>query len=62
MRLTGCFNRAHALEVLDGEIRRARRSKLPLSLIIFDLDNFKQINDRHGHLAGDAVLAAIGAR
>ena len=60
--LTGCFNHAHALEVLDGEIRRARRSKLPLSLIIFDLDNFKQINDRHGHLAGDAVLAAIGSK
>jgi diguanylate cyclase (GGDEF)-like protein len=60
--LTGCFNRAHALEVLDAEIRRARRSKLPLSLIMFDLDNFKQINDRHGHLAGDAVLAAIGSR
>jgi diguanylate cyclase (GGDEF)-like protein len=60
--LTGCFNRAHALEVLDAEIRRARRSKLPLSLIIFDLDNFKQINDRHGHLAGDAVLASIGSK
>jgi diguanylate cyclase (GGDEF)-like protein len=60
--LTGCFNRAHALEVLDAEIRRARRTKLPLSLIMFDLDNFKQINDRYGHLAGDAVLAAIGSR
>jgi diguanylate cyclase (GGDEF)-like protein len=60
--LTGCFNRAHALEVLDSEIRRARRTKLPLSLIMFDLDNFKQINDRHGHLAGDAVLAAIGGK
>jgi len=60
--LTGCFNRAHALEVLDGEIRRARRSKLPLSIIMFDLDNFKEINDRHGHLCGDAALAAIGAR
>jgi diguanylate cyclase (GGDEF)-like protein len=60
--LTGCFNRAHALEVLDAEIRRARRSKLPLSLIMFDLDNFKEINDRHGHLCGDAVLASIGAK
>jgi diguanylate cyclase (GGDEF)-like protein len=59
--LTGCFNRAHALEVLDAEIRRARRSKLPLSLIMFDLDNFKAINDRHGHLCGDAVLSAVGA-
>jgi diguanylate cyclase (GGDEF)-like protein len=59
--LTGCFNRTHALEVLDAELRRARRSKLPLSLVMFDLDNFKGINDRHGHLCGDAVLAAVGA-
>jgi diguanylate cyclase (GGDEF)-like protein len=59
--LTGCFNRTHAAEVLDAELRRARRSKLPLSLLMFDLDNFKNINDRHGHLCGDAVLAAIGA-
>jgi len=61
-RLTGCFNRAHALEVLDAEIRRARRSKLPLSIVMFDLDNFKEINDHHGHLCGDAVLASIGAK
>jgi diguanylate cyclase (GGDEF)-like protein len=59
--LTGCFNRTHTIEVLDAELRRARRSKLPLSLLMFDLDNFKNINDRHGHLCGDAVLAAIGA-
>jgi diguanylate cyclase (GGDEF)-like protein len=59
--LTGCFNRTHAIEVLDAELRRARRSKLPLSLLMFDLDNFKNINDRHGHLCGDAVMAAIGA-
>jgi diguanylate cyclase (GGDEF)-like protein len=59
--LTGCFNRTHALEVLDHEVRRSRRSKLPLSLLMFDLDNFKGINDRHGHLCGDAVLAAVGA-
>jgi len=59
--LTGCFNRTHALEVLDAEVRRARRSKLPLSLVLFDLDNFKGINDRNGHLCGDAVLAAVGA-
>ncbi|HLG55727.1 MAG TPA: GGDEF domain-containing protein [Vicinamibacterales bacterium] len=60
--LTGCFNRTHALEVLDAELRRARRSRLPLSLVMFDLDNFKGINDRHGHLCGDAVLAAVGAK
>jgi len=60
--LTGCFNRSHALEVFDAEIRRARRSKLPLSLLMFDLDNFKEINDRHGHLCGDAVLAAVGSK
>jgi diguanylate cyclase (GGDEF)-like protein len=60
--LTNCFNRGHALEVLDAEIRRARRSKLPLSLVMFDLDGFKEVNDRHGHLCGDAVLASIGAK
>ena len=60
--LTGCFNRQHALEVLDAELRRARRSKLPLSLVMFDLDHFKGINDTHGHLGGDALLASIGAK
>jgi diguanylate cyclase (GGDEF)-like protein len=60
--LTGCFNRTHALEVLDVELRRARRSQLPLSLIMFDLDHFKEVNDKYGHLCGDAVLAAIGVR
>jgi diguanylate cyclase (GGDEF)-like protein len=59
--LTGCFNRTHALEVIDTELRRARRSQAPVSLILFDLDHFKDINDRHGHLCGDAVLAAVGA-
>jgi len=60
--LTGCFNRKHALEVIDAELRRARRSQMPLSLVMFDLDHFKRINDRYGHLAGDAVLAWVGAR
>jgi diguanylate cyclase (GGDEF)-like protein len=60
--LTGCFNRKHATQVMDGELRRARRSQLPLSLLMFDLDHFKSINDRHGHLCGDAVLAAVGMR
>jgi len=60
--LTGCFNRTHALHVIDTELRRARRSQMPVSLIMFDLDRFKEINDRYGHLCGDAVLAAAGAR
>ena len=60
--LTGCFNRKHALEVMDAEMRRARRSQMPLSMLMFDLDNFKEINDRFGHLGGDAVLSAIGQR
>jgi len=60
--LTGCFNRQHALEVIDAELRRARRSKLPLALIMFDLDHFKEVNDRYGHLCGDEVLSAVGQR
>jgi diguanylate cyclase (GGDEF)-like protein len=60
--LTGCFNRTHALAVIDMELRRARRSRLPVSLIMLDIDHFKKVNDRYGHLCGDAVLAAVGAR
>ena len=60
--LTGCFTRGHALDVMDAELRRARRSQMPVSLIMFDLDIFKDVNDRHGHLCGDAVLAEVGKR
>jgi len=60
--LTGCFNRTHAIEVIDTELRRARRSQMPVSVIMFDIDHFKDINDRFGHLCGDAVLAAVGAK
>jgi diguanylate cyclase (GGDEF)-like protein len=60
--LTGCFNRAHTLEILDGELARARRSNAPLSVVMFDVDNFKKINDAHGHASGDSVLAAVGQR
>jgi diguanylate cyclase (GGDEF)-like protein len=58
--LTGCFNRAHALEVLQTELQRARRTGRPLSMLMFDIDHFKTINDTSGHLHGDAVLAAVG--
>jgi diguanylate cyclase (GGDEF)-like protein len=60
--LTGCLNRKHALEVLDGELRRSSRSQTPVSLIIFDIDHFKRINDGYGHVCGDAVLADVGSR
>jgi diguanylate cyclase (GGDEF)-like protein len=60
--LTGCFNRTHAMAVADMELRRARRSGQPVALIMLDIDHFKKVNDRYGHLAGDAVLAAVGAR
>jgi diguanylate cyclase (GGDEF)-like protein len=59
--LTGCFNRTHAMEIIEAELRRARRSHLPVSLIMFDVDQFKEINDRYGHQCGDAVLIAVGA-
>jgi diguanylate cyclase (GGDEF)-like protein len=60
--LTGCFNRAHGRETLDNELARAQRSQAPLSLIMFDIDQFKRINDEHGHRCGDDVLAAVGQR
>lgn len=60
--LTGCATRAHAMEVIDAELRRARRSQMPVSMIMFDLDHFKDVNDRYGHLCGDAVLANVGRR
>ena len=60
--LTGCFNRQHALEVLDAELRRTNRSQSQLSLLMFDLDHFKAINDQYGHLCGDAVLSIVGRR
>jgi diguanylate cyclase (GGDEF)-like protein len=60
--LTGCFNRAYATEALAAELRRAKRTFRPVSALMFDVDEFKEINDRHGHLIGDAILATIGAR
>jgi diguanylate cyclase (GGDEF)-like protein len=60
--LTGCFRRKHALAAIETELRRAQRSRLALSMIMFDLDHFKDVNDHYGHLCGDAVLAWIGQR
>ena len=60
--LTNCFNRGHGLETLDGELRRSRRSREPLSILMFDIDHFKTINDELGHLRGDDLLRAVGAQ
>lgn len=58
--LTGLFNHRHFQEVLNAEVERARRYGHELALIMLDLDNFKQINDLHGHLQGDLVLREVG--
>ena len=60
--LTGCFTRGHSLDVIESELRRARRSQTPVSMIMFDLDHFKDVNDKYGHLCGEAVLSAVGKR
>jgi len=60
--LTGCVTRAHGIELAEIEISRARRHGHATTILLFDIDNFKTINDEHGHLAGDAVLGAVGAR
>lgn len=60
--LTGCFNRTHAVQVLEAELKRGRRSGRPPSIIMFDLDHFKTINDDLGHLSGDRLLSDVGRR
>ncbi len=59
--LTGLYNRRAFEEIAFREISGASRTGLGLSVAIFDIDHFKQINDRHGHVAGDAVLSAVAA-
>lgn len=57
--LTNAHNRRSLQAMLDTEIRRVRRYGTPLSLIMFDVDHFKQVNDEYGHQAGDSVLVAV---
>jgi len=57
--LTQLLNRRAILQHLEVEIEQAAKSRQPLACILFDLDNFKKINDKHGHAAGDRVLQHI---
>jgi diguanylate cyclase (GGDEF)-like protein len=58
--LTKLYNRRFLREVLDREFQRALRKKEPLSLVMTDIDHFKQVNDRYGHQEGDQVISQVG--
>jgi diguanylate cyclase (GGDEF)-like protein len=58
--LTGLMNRRAFLPAIANELARAKRYSHPLSVLLLDVDHFKQINDRYGHAAGDQVLSAVG--
>ncbi len=57
--LTGAYNKNYLINHLNTELAFALRHKSPLSLIIFDIDHFKHVNDTYGHLAGDAILKRL---
>jgi diguanylate cyclase (GGDEF)-like protein len=56
--LTGFYNRRHFSSLLEEEVEKAKKPA-PLSLLMMDLDHFKQVNDHHGHLVGDQVLSGV---
>jgi diguanylate cyclase (GGDEF)-like protein len=58
--VTGCMNHRGMRRQLHEEVGRALRAGSPLSCLLIDLDNFKLVNDRHGHQAGDALLRGVG--
>jgi diguanylate cyclase (GGDEF)-like protein len=57
--VTGLYNRRHFLESAEAAFAHAQRLGLPFAALMMDIDNFRQINDEHGHLAGDQVLAGL---
>ena len=59
--LTGVYNRSYFLQRVKDEVKRACRYDRPLSLVFIDIDKFKEINDEHGHLAGDSLLRDLGS-
>jgi diguanylate cyclase (GGDEF)-like protein len=58
--LTGCFNRGYGFEALDLQLRRSKRTLSSVAVLMLDVDDFKTVNDRYGHLAGDRVLETVG--
>jgi two-component system cell cycle response regulator len=60
--MTGIHNKRYFMEFLEREIAGATRHGHPLTLVMFDVDHFKKVNDSFGHLAGDAVLKDLAAR
>ncbi|MCX6113410.1 MAG: GGDEF domain-containing protein [Proteobacteria bacterium] len=54
--LTGCYNRKYIIDYMETEVKRCQKLEIPFSMLIFDLDHFKKVNDTYGHLAGDYVL------
>lgn len=61
-KLTGLYNRKYISEVLEVEFKRAKALHSPFSVILFDIDNFKSVNDTFGHDGGDFVLSELGAQ
>jgi diguanylate cyclase (GGDEF)-like protein len=57
--LTGAFNKRYFDETFAKEVQRSQQQRMPLSIVIFDIDFFKKINDTYGHPAGDAVLKNV---
>jgi len=60
--LTGLYNSRHFFDQLDKEIKRSDRYLHPISLMFIDIDNFKGINDTHGHMIGDKILSLIAKK